>query len=472
MKMLLYKEWLTLKRDSRLLSLILSLIVIFTTVSTIMYYQLEDSLEEKKIAEQAMRAQWENQGDKHPHRGAHLGICIFAPESFLSAFDPGINHYMGQVLWLEPHKRNMMRFVEGNDNAISNNFGEFTPAFILISILPLLIIGMTFNTISLEKESGTLRMLRGAGQNPYNVVFAKFLMQLFAVTVLLLVAVSPMLLVVLMKSDTIFLESILQGLVLFFAYLLYCSVFIAIGLVISTHASSSRQALMFLIGIWVLFIFIVPRIAATSASVSISLPNATKFWETIQHDYQNGLKGDGNYTMRMSRFESNLLQKYKVETLDDLPVGVHALKRIHQEEYSNKVHEVHFNALWDKYLQQEELLGMFSLLSPTIAIRLLSMKLSATDLNHRRHFEEQAELYRRYYVKHVDAWDANHSKGLTSYGSRYGNDALWQSVERFTYQQPDLSFVLSNAAKELVYLSVWVLISIVLLFLSVRRIYV
>jgi ABC-2 type transport system permease protein len=472
MRMLFYKEWLALKRDSRLLSLVLSLIVLFVAVSTITHYQSESSLKEKKIAEQVMRVQWEHQGDKHPHRGAHLGVYVFAPESSLSAFDPGINHHMGQALWLEPHKRNMMRFVEGNDNAISNSFGAFTPAFILISILPLLIIGMTFNAISLEKESGTLRMLRGAGQNPYNVVFAKFFMQLLAVTVLMSVAVSPMLLFVLLTSDTILWESILQGFVLFLVYLLYCSVFIAIGLIISLHASSSRQALMALIGIWVFFVFIVPRIAATSASIAVSLPSATEFWEKINNDYQNGLPGDGNYTVRMGQFESDLMQKYKVKNLDALPVGVHALKRIHQEEYSNKIHEVHFNMLWDKYMLQEELLGRFSLVSPTVAMRLLSMKLSATDLTHRRHFEEQAELYRRYYVKHVDAWDANHSKGLTSYGSRYGNDALWQSVERFTYQQPALSFVLRNAMQEVVYLSVWVLMSIVLLFLSVRRIYV
>jgi ABC-2 type transport system permease protein len=471
MRMLFYKEWLALKRDSRLLSLVLSLIVLFVAVSTITHYQSERSLEEKKIAEQAMRAQWEHQGDKHPHRGAHLGVYVFAPESSLSAFDPGINHHTGEALWLEPHKRNMMRFVEGNDNAISNSFGEFTPAFILISILPLLIIGMTFNAISLEKESGTLRMLRGAGQNPYDVVFAKFAMQLLAITVLLLVAISPMLLVVLIKSDTILWEAILQGFVLFLAYVLYCTVFIAIGLVISTYASSSRQALMALVGIWVLFVLIVPRIAATTANVSVSLPSATQFWETIQRDYQNGLPGDGNYTMRMSRFESDLLQKYKAETLDDLPVGVHALKRIHQEEYSNKVHEVHFNELWDKYIRQEELVRGFSALSPTVVIRLLSMKLSATDLTHRRHFEEQAEIYRRYYVKHVDAWDANHSKGLTSYGSRYGNDALWQSVEGFTYRQPDFGFVLRNATQEIGYLSVWVCMSIILLLLSVRRIY-
>lgn len=470
MRILLHKELLALIRDSRLLSLALVFVVLFISVLTTTYYKIQKSQEEKIIATQAMQIQWDNQGDKHPHRGAHLGVYVFAPESSLSAFDPGINHYLGQILLLEPHKRNMMRFSKEDDSLFSNNLGEFTPTFILISLLPLLIIGMTYNSISLEKETGTLRLLRASGQNFYDIIFAKFLVQFLAIAFLLLVAISPIFILIGLNGGVFLWESITQTLALFISYLLYSSVFIAIGLIISTYASSSRQALMLLIAVWVLFIFIMPRVASTSASATLALPSATEFWNNIHHDYTNGLPGEDNRTTRMNHFEADLMQKYNVHKLENIPVGLHALKRMHQEEYSNKVHEFHFNLLWDKYTSHEDTLRAFSFMSPTMTMRLLSMKLAGTDLMHRRHFEDQSELYRRYYVKHLDAWDANNTKGLSSYANRYGNDALWQSIEHFNYIQPDLGYVLRNATKDMTYLLLWVFISMILLSLSVRRI--
>lgn len=465
--LLLRKEWLALARDGRVPVLACALLALCIAVFMLSDQERRQAQQEKQQAEIAARAQWDAQGEKHPHRGAHFGLYVFAPDSPLASFDPGVSRHLGQALWLEPHKRNMVRFSEAADDPVSGRFGEFTPAFVLTAILPLLIVAIVFGAIAQERESGTLRMLRTLATHEQHFVWSKFAVLFAAISIVVIAVFGIVLLPAALKLGSA--GMLERGAMLCVAILLYSAVFIALGLAVSAFARNSRKAFVILAALWLVFVFIVPRGGASIAAEAAALPSPEQFWRAIRHDYEHGLPGEGSLSERSKRFDAALLREYGVQRLEDLPVGGYALRRLYRDAYADKVHALHFDDLWQRYRKQEAALRGAALFSPTIAMRLISMKLAGTDLAHRQHFEDAAEAYRRGFNTRIDEWDAANSRGMRSFEDKYGSDAVWQSIQPFQYQMPSPVFALRLALPELAILLGWLLLSILLLVVAARR---
>lgn len=469
---LINKEALALLRDARALVLFALFTLLFAALFVQGGADLRDSAARKEQAEAQARQQWDQQGDRHPHRGAHFGLYVFAPASPLASFDPGVTRYLGEALWLEPHRRNTMRFSDADSDVTSMRLGELSPAFLVASALPLLIFALTFNAVSQERESGTLRMAFGAGIRARDVIASKLLVQCGISALVAMLAVS---LVFVLSSLNGPLagqpgsDVTLRCLGLLGALLAYVLVLTAVGLAVSAAASSSQQALAVLVMVWIVFTLVVPRGAAALAKSTVPLPTAGQFWGAIKHDYEMGLPGDGTLAERGARYDAQLLRQYGASRLEDVPAGAYALRRLQRDAYADRVHALHFGRLWASYQAQEDLVRAAGMLSPTVAMRLASMKFAGTDLAHRRHFEEAAEAYRQYVNTAIDRWDAANSQGLRSFEDKYAGNPLWQSVQRFAYRPPAAAFAFHSAAGALMLLGLWALASLLILSFCARR---
>jgi len=453
MRLLVRKELLAVMRDGRAWTLGVAILVLFLSVFGIAHLELERARKAERAAEASAREQWDAQGDKHPHRGAHFGMYVFAPDSPLAAFDPGIGRFLGNALWMEPHKRNMLRFSRANDAPVAGRFSQFTPSFVLTSILPLLVVGLGFGAVVQERESGTLRMLRGLAVRKQEFVWSKFMALSAATASALALAFSLIMIPLAWQADS--LDVLVRGALLGLAFLGYAGVFVALAIAVSAFSATARQALLILLSVWILLVFIVPRGAAAIAEQTVRLPTPAEFWSAIKRDYEQGLPGDGDLATRGKRFDEELLRRYGVQRLEDLPVGAYAVRRLERDAYADRVHQLHFDELWRRFARQEAILRSASFFSPALAMQLTSMKLAGTDLQHRGHFEEAAEAYRRRINTRIDEWDAAHSRGLRSFDDKYGNDALWQSMDRFTYEPPPAGSALLSAMPALGILALW-----------------
>lgn len=468
MTALLYrKEMLALGRDGRALLAALALLALFALVLAVSVQDHARQRLDKERVGATVREQWDKQGVKHPHRGAHFGMYVFRPESVLASFDPGIHPHAGQVLWLEPHRRNAARFSQAEDDQVSQRFGGFTPAFLLTAIVPLLLIGLCFGAVAQERESGTLRMSSGAGMKGHSFLLSKFLalLSLCALVVGLLFGAVLLLAALAGEGGGTALRAVLLAL----SYLAYYAVIIALALAVSSAAPTGRHALMLLLGVWIAFVFVAPRLASAAAGRAVSLPPAEQFWAAIRHDVEHGLPGDGDLAARSKRFDESLLKRHGVSRLEDLPVGANALRRLDRDGYADRINELHFHALWRRFEQQQTVVDSMAMLSPMLAMRSASMALAGTDLSHQRAFEEAAESYRRYFNQKVDGWDAEHSKGMSSYDDPYASDRLWQSVAHFNYQLPPPRHALRAALPGLAGLALWLLAAALILTYCARR---
>lgn len=463
---IIHKEFITTLRDGRLLLLGMALLLTFLGFFLASAQELQSIRQEKQQVGLTAKQQWDNQSVKNPHSAAHYGIYAFKPESPVAALDPGLRPFLGQALWLEPHKRNLTRFSPSADQVLGNRFGQTSANFVLYALLPLLIIALTFNAITQERERGTLRMLHSLGVAPRALVFGK-LIGLLAAFMLVLTPALILALLILGRYFTLSVDDLLRLALLLLFLLIYYSIFAAIALSVSSYFNSSRFSLFCLLGFWLGSVFIAPRLGATAAETFAPNPSASQFWQAIKHDIEQGLPGDGAHEQRAQAFEAKILAQYGVSRKEDLPVGFVSLNRQFNDAYSSKVHALHFNDLRNNFRWQQQLTHLASCLGPSIALRALSMSLAGMDLAHQRHFEDAAEQYRHYFINLTEDWDRERSHGTEL--SAKGHSEDWQSVKPFIYQAPDIRFALRSTTLDLLILSSWLLVSLLVLAQAAKR---
>jgi len=451
MSALLHKEWLALIRDGRLWIVGLLLFLILGGFLLTAVHEYRQAQAERQTVEAQTRAQWDHQGQKGAHAGAHFGLYAFAPLTALGQIEPGIQRHNGQAIWLEPHKRNLPRFGEAGEQGPAQRLGEMTAGFVLWALVPLLIMGVAFGAVSGEREQGTLRMLHSLGLNPRQLLLAKLLAVLGALMLILL----PALLVGLGLLGFGGLErgEGARAVIMLFTLILYYGLFAALALGLSSWLPSSRLTLLALLGFWLLGVLVAPRLAASSVQAISPLPTAEAFWNDIRHDINQGMGEDGDRPTRLAQFEQQVLEQYGVQSLEQLPVGFPALRRNFLEAYAKTVHDHHFDALHARMDNQKNQTLWASLLGPSHAQRLLTMSLAGTDLSHQRHFEWAAETYRYHFISLTDEWDAQRTEGLR--GGGQADNADWQSIVHFHYSPPGAGQALRTSWRELLILLAW-----------------
>ena len=450
------KELRECLRDGRFLVLaasVLFLLVASVATGWIDTHQTRQAIESARAAETAT---WLGQGPKNPHSAAHFGHYAFKPRPPLSALDRGVDAYVGNAIWLEAHWQDPFSLRPAEDRTAVQRFGELTAAFTLQVLAPLLIILLAFSAFAGERERGTLRQLASLGLQPRTLAFGKALGLGGALALILAPAVVVGAGAALLGSGGApGLRGLASAAFLAAVYAAYFLIVLAIALAVSARARTARGALVTLLGLWMLATLIVPRWIADVAERAHPVPTPRAFYAAIAEDERQGLGGHGTREERRQALEEQVLAEHGVESLEDLPVNFAGISLQASEEHSNLVYDQHYGELWGLYSNQEGLHLWAGLVSPTLAVRSLSMALAGTDVDHYRHFAAAAELHRRELVKFLND-DMTVHAGEASFGY-LADDELWRSSPTFDYEPPGLGALLTRQAPALVLLAGWLI---------------
>lgn len=468
-KTIIYKELLEIFRDGRFRWLFLIILSLLFTALGAGYLHYKEISTQHEVARKITREHWIKQPDKNPHSAAHYGIYAFKPKLPLSFVDNGIDPYVGVAVWLEAHKQNDFKYRPAQDTTAMQRFGELTASTILQILMPLLIILLTFSAFVGEREQGTLKQLLSLGISKEKLIFGKAL----AVSTALLILLLP---TTLIGVITLFLVSNASVLVtnfsrLFFllgGYLAYFVVFILISLFISTKASSARTALSILISFWVINSFLIPKLAVDISKTFYPTPSAFEFNKKIANEIEKGIDGHNPQDKRNELLKVEILQKYNVATLEELPINFDAILLQEGEEYSNKVFDRNYTSLWQIFQKQNFIQQICGVFSPLLIVRSFSMAMAGTDFSQHQDFAISAENYRRLLVKEMNTYMANNSKS-GDWEYKAGAD-LWQKVPEFTYSCPPIRQVLRLQYQNISMLLVWLFISSCLLIINIKNI--
>jgi ABC-2 type transport system permease protein len=132
------------------------------------------------------------------------------------------------------------------------------------------------------------------------------------------------------------------------AYLLYFAVWLAISLAVSARASSSRLALVVLIGLWFVTTLVAPRIVSDLARRAHPAPTAVELAAAIEADKKKLPEWDA----RVAAIEARLLEQYGVATAAELPVNPQGVALEEGEADDTAVYERNFGSLTAIYERQ------------------------------------------------------------------------------------------------------------------------
>jgi ABC-2 type transport system permease protein len=449
------KEFISTLRDSRFmaLSIIVLLLLLASTVVGLHSYNTLQA--ERDAAQQTVNDQFANSADRHPHRMAHYGFYAFRPKSSISFLDFGMDSYTGASVFLEAHKQNNSNFSQAQQSSSLIRFGEMTVAFVLQMLIPLLIIFLCFGAFTQEKETGTLKILLSQGVSLRQVAWAK--VAGYSKVVALVVAPALVLAGLLLFGRGGFeLDGdLLQRLLLFIGfYLVYFFIFIVLSVVVSAVHQRSSTALVTLLGIWILCCVIIPKATANLGATLYTTPTKAQMDADVHEEVAKGIDGHGSgQDERTEALKQELLEKYKVSSVEELPVNFDGIRMAAGEEHSTRVFQEHHDELTGIFRKQNRISEYAGFLNPYLAVRHLSMGMAGSDFNHYVHFQKEAEQYRYNLAQglnHIQATRLRYGDKET----RLGSDT-WREFQPFVYETPQASWTLRNHFVSVIALFMW-----------------
>ncbi|WP_397597885.1 DUF3526 domain-containing protein [Sphingorhabdus sp.] len=461
-------EWRLLRRN-RVAMLGLVILIALSLIAALTSIAQRDTSD-------SIRARFQQQADaafdgapaRHPHRMVHYGHFVFRPLPVLAAFDPGVDAFTGNTIYLEGHRQNSANFGDVRQSSLLVRFGQLTPAFVLQTLAPLMLIFIGFGAVARERERGTIRQLFAHGVSARNVILGKSL-GLGRIAALMLAPAALALGWLVVTQGAPFAPSLF----IFSGYALYLAIWVLLIVIISALSSHARGALMTLIGLWAFAVILLPRIAPDLAVAANPALTRLETDIAVQKDLRNMGDSHDPDDPHFTAFKARTLQQYGVDKVEDLPVNYRGLLAMEGEKLTSRLFDEYANRQFSVHRTQSLQSDVFGLISPAIALRRLSMSASGTDLEGHRRFLKQAEAYRFAIVQQLNAlqtksitYDDDSNRNTDPEAARRVriDPEHWQDVPDFRYGAASTSEKLRAALPGL-----WILLGwLVALLLGMR----
>jgi len=436
------EEWRCLARD-KVAVFGLALLTVLTLIAALSAYEHQRHANAERAHYQAKANQaFESQPDRHPHRMVHYGHFLFRPLNPLAAFDPGIDPYTGNTLYLEGHRQNSANFADVRQSSLLLRFGQLTPAFVLQVLAPLLLIFVGHASVARERESGTLRVLLAQGVHARHLVTGKLL----ALAGFALLTGLPAALALLWLLGSGQAAPLPAGLLLA-GYALWLGVWSLWVVLISSWCARGRDALLALLALWAVLVILLPRVVPDIAATAFTLPTRFENEINVERDYQALGDSHDPDDPAFNAFRERILKQYNVTRIEELPVNFKGLVGMEGERQSSELFNRYAAASFDRQQQQNHLVDSIAWFSPTLALRRLSMAAAQTDLANFRQFLEQGEQYRYDLVQGLNQLQVDKVTYAEDQGSasvRVSN-TYWKTFPPFEYKPPANHEILRHA---------------------------
>lgn len=451
------KDLRELLRDGRLYWAGGLVVVLLFTALAVGSQRQRELAAERAVAEAADYTDWLGQPARHPHTAAHQGMHVFKPDPPLSIVDPGINPFAGSTVWLQAHLPNELKFRPAQDATGLQRFGELSPAWVLQVLGPLLVIVLGFNAFAGEREHGTLRQTLSLGVPAVRLLWGKALALLLALGLLSAPAIAIAAGVAWDGGNSLWRLAWL-GL----GYGVYLCIAVFAVLAVSARASSSRVALVTLLGLWIGTTLLAPRVASDLSRTWYPSPTRLTFNADLSKEIDET-------SARVWKEHFGVTTRWAPE----VPLDQWGLALQIDDRSRYPIFDRHFGRLWVTFAAQQRAQEWLGLGAPILAMRAFSMGIVGTDFASHRVFSIAAERHRRLIqdmvsddlVQHADVRGAGHFDYLAS-------RELWSRVPKFDYTPPALTVALQNSARSLGVLATGWLVAVVIAHLAVRRLIV
>lgn len=319
-------EWLLLIRSRWIQVLILLLIILFgfavyngtkkvdTRTSAIALATNEFNTEEKEMLSlldsielglKVSKSSWLLPTRPIVIGNLHPRIVSMPPKStaFISIGQSDLfSHYVKPIVTGEDSTMNYKEMT----SPVQLLFGSFDLAFVIVYLLPLLIIAFSFNILSQERESGSLKLLASQPINVRIWVLQKLGLRFFW----LLAAIVTTLVIVFLVFDYSFKNDWILFVELVSTIIAYTLFWFVLAFATNIWVKTSAKNAIVLIGFWILFVLLSPSIINQISNTLYPIPS-----RTLMLNKMRALKADA--TKKQDEILDNFLRDHPEYATND-----------------------------------------------------------------------------------------------------------------------------------------------------------
>ncbi|MEW7281289.1 DUF3526 domain-containing protein [Aquimarina sp. 2201CG1-2-11] len=443
-----------------LLFSIFILLTAYAAVSGIKKYSSQNNIRQEH--QNKARQSWEANPDKHPHRMAHFGTFAFRINPSLAIFDYGLESFTGNTVFLEAHRQNSVNFSEATFSTGMLRFGELSLALLLQLVLPLILFFVGFSTVAADRQNGTLKMLLSQGASWKEILFGKSL-GLFAISLLffipILVIVSLALLII--GDQTINNLTWIRLLLISLGYLAFLAIIAGLTVAVSTSSTTPKNALLRLLGIWLLLVVLLPKSAQAMGNYWFPTPSKLAFQSAIEKEVIQ--KGDSHNPNdpHYNNLKDSVLTVHKVSKVVDLPFNYSGFVMREGEKITSALYRKHHTKLVNIFKSQNDITRFSSFINPFTAIKQLSMTMAGTDFSSYIDFQNKADDYRYQLAQTMNELQMEYISPKKESGSEgkthVVNHRHWQEFRDFNHIPMGFGNSLKEAFPALISILLWVI---------------
>lgn len=277
-----------------------------------------------------------------------------------------------------------------HDNPLNLLAGRFDLAFVFVFLFPLLILALSYNILSAEKENGTLQLtMANSSLSLRHYVVGKVLARL---SPLLIFALGFSLIgfalsgVDMTEKNTIFRLALWILAVLFYALFWF-----ALAVLVNAFNFSSATNATILAGCWVTLVIVTPALLHVAAAALHPVPSRLEFVSKVR-EADNGTRSAGE----------KLLSQYYGDHPELVPAGqldvadfTQRFYAIRQERQRRLLPEV--NRFDEQLRAQQTLVGRYRVFSPAVVMQETLNDIAGTSIHRQHSFINQIRAF-------VDDW--------------------------------------------------------------------
>ncbi len=455
-----------------LIYLLFVLLTVYATVSGIQNHVVQNDI--RKSYQVKARHSWEANPDKHPHRMAHFGTFAFRIGSPLGMFDYGLESFTGSTVFLEAHRQNSVNFSDASFSTGTLRFGELSMALLAQLVLPLILIFIGFSSIAADRQNGTLKILISQGANWLEILFGRSIGLFILALLFVLPVILATLIALLLYGNTLTSNGLWWRFALIvLGYILFLFVVAVTTILVSAQSKAPKNALLRLLGIWLLMVVLLPKSAQTLGSYWYPKPTKLAFQSAIEKEEIQ--KGDSHNPddPYYKKLRDSVLAVHQVDEVTDLPFNYGGFVMREGEKISSTLYRKHHADLLKTYQDQNNMSRYMALLNPYMAIKQLSMSLSGTDFSSYIDFQEQADDYRYELSQKMNELQMQYISPKKKSGSEGKTHVVdhehWSAFPDFVHRAVPLKKSIAEAALAFISIGLWGFLSFGLLLLTAKK---
>ncbi len=342
-------------------------------------------------------------------------------------------------------------------NPDSSAFYAADLKFAVQFLLSFFAILLTYNALSSEKEKGTLRLVLSNPLRRADVVSAKYLSALMTILLPLLFGIIIGFILLSLSPAVTISSGFVFSVFLFFIFsLLYLSIFILIGLLLSALSHSSKNSLVLCLLVWIFLVAILPKSSGLFLNMKkYDVPTAQKIEELSEQAWREvwGRYSNADYRVTTGDAESTRL---------NARIGLEAHKS-RQDVY-------------DFYLQKKidavETLRKLNFISPASLFEYAASSVAGTGIFH---FQKLWSQVRQYQNQYLEFFKAEDRKDPESFHIYFHPDYLskkpvdFNTIPKFEEKEIGAGDRLKDAAKYAALLIAYNLLLFILVFYKFQK---